>query len=101
MIEERTTGFMMIQTEQLAELQKSKKQHIRAQILPFLVAVLVVLMGAFLFTFYKDQQQQRLNLRQATDQTIQDLMASEIRHDISKLSAALEVVIRDPILAEA
>ena len=92
---------MMIQTEQLAELQKSKKQHIRAQILPFLVAVLVVLMGAFLFTFYKDQQQQRLNLRQATDQTIQDLMASEIRHDISKLSAALEVVIRDPILAEA
>ncbi|HEV8604815.1 MAG TPA: cache domain-containing protein [Tepidisphaeraceae bacterium] len=73
----------------------------RTRILPPLMLSIIILMGAFLYTFHRTYQQRLTELRETTGKRAEDLTRAELRNYVDVMSAALKAIIRDERLESA
>lgn len=79
----------------------SKTMRVRARILPFLVITIILFVGIFIYKFYQDEQRRIAETHKRRAEVLQNVLRAEMQNDVGKLSAALEVIVRDPLLLDA
>ena len=91
----------MMQGQAIPSSSISKSEAVRAKLFPPLIAGICLLQATILGIFWHQHQSDLEASATITTQQIQGLLQTEMEGDVAKMDTAMEVIIRDPDLAEA